>query len=254
MADHLPGRPEDSLPLRLEEALVVIDPGRAGSARPRRARTRHRAGALAGVAWKPPGGGPLGRPGVGVWPHPTTCCRGARCKPETPSMPDTARGGLPADPVCHVTLDVNGHPHTVTSTRAPPCWTCCASILALPAPRSAAIMGPAAPAPSISTGDDSLHVSCWPWPLPAATLSRSRAWPRPTARRTRCRRRSPRMTPCSAAIARRARSCPRCRASRKAMQAPTTISASTCRGNLCRCAAYPNIVAAIRDVAQQKAA
>ena len=81
----------------------------------------------------------------------------------------------------------------------------------------------------------------------ARTSPRSKASPAPTARCIRCSRPSSITTPSSAATARRARSCRRSPASRKATPAATTQIREYMSGNLCRCAAYPNIVAAVNQ-------
>ena len=57
-----------------------------------------------------------------------------------------------------------------------------------------------------------------------------------------------RTTRSSAATARPGRSCPPSRSSRRATPPPTTEIAEWMSGNICRCAAYPNIRAAIREV------
>ena len=65
----------------------------------------------------------------------------------------------------------------------------------------------------------------------------------------RCSRPSSIRTPSNAVTARRDKSSQRSRASRKAMPPTTTTSANIMSGNICRCAAYPNIVAAVKQAA-----
>ena len=72
-----------------------------------------------------------------------------------------------------------------------------------------------------------------------------------TARCIRCSRPSSITTPSSAATARPARSCRRSPASAKATPQTDDEIREYMSGNLCRCAAYPNIVAAIKQAKTQ---
>ena len=78
-----------------------------------------------------------------------------------------------------------------------------------------------------------------------ARSPRSRASPGRAASCIRCSRPSSTTTPSSAATARRARSCRRSPASTRATPARPADIREYMSGNLCRCAAYPNIVAAM---------
>ena len=81
-----------------------------------------------------------------------------------------------------------------------------------------------------------------------ATRSRpSRASARPT-RCTRCRRRSSPATGTSAGIARPARSCRPSRLLKEPCGPDDAAVKELMSGNICRCGAYPNIVAAIQQV------
>ncbi len=67
---------------------------------------------------------------------------------------------------------------------------------------------------------------------------------------TRCRPPSSSMTPSSAATARRGRSCPPSAAIREGRANSDEEVREQMSGNLCRCGAYVNIVAAVRDAAR----
>ena len=120
-----------------------------------------------------------------------------------------------------------------------------------PAPRRAATRARAAPARSWSTGG---AINVLPHARRSCIEGRRGHDHRGSCERrrrcTRCRRPSSSTTPSSAATARPARSCPPSRCSPKAMRGSTHEIREWMSGNICRCGAYPNIVAAIAEAAQ----
>ena len=132
------------------------------------------------------------------------------------------------------------------SIRARPCSMRCASTSASPARRRAVAMASAAPAPCTSTGK-SVNSCLTPsrWRRRAMRSPPSRGWRHLAVTCIRCSRPSSTTMRSSAATAPRARSCRASPASRVATAGSEDSIREFMSGNLCRCAAYPNIVAAI---------
>ena len=147
-------------------------------------------------------------------------------------------------------LDINGQRTGSRSTPAPRCSMRCASTWASPAPRRAATTASAAPAPCCRRRAGALLPDARGAWCDGHAVTTIEGLAEPGRRRCiRCSRPSSTRTPSSAATARRARSCRRSPASSEGHAGQRAEIREYMSGNLCRCAAYPNIVAAIEQAA-----